>query len=402
MRPFASASVRTRSRKSGAGSFVERSRTNSVATMRPRPRTSPISSWCAWSSRSRASRCVPCVRAFSSKRSFSITSIVASAAATAATFPPKVFECEPWVVKSSSDGNVTAPSGNPPPSAFADVPEPVPGSGEITVRLAACGICGTDLEKLRGNYRTAGILGHEPVGRVARVGAGVAGFAEGDRVFVHHHVPCYACPVCSRGDLTFCPEYSRSNLDPGGFAEVFRVPAANVARGAVLPLDPTVEWGSGALLEPAGCALTALRRVAPPDGASYVILGLGPIGLLYARVARALGASWIGGTDLSPKRRDAARQGGVDEALDPREDGGLRGAVDRATHGVGVDVAVVATGDPTCVPHRLQNRAPPESGLPQTVQYAEVPLTAGLSGRAASPGQEAFAEGHRRSCRRAS
>ncbi len=237
-----------------------------------------------------------------------------------------------------------APSGA---VVLADVPEPVPGTGEITVRLAACGVCGTDLEKLRGNYRTAGILGHEPVGRVARVGAGVVGLAEGDRVFVHHHVPCYACPVCARGDLTFCPEYSRSNLDPGGFAEVFRVPAANVARGAVLPLDPAVEWGSGALLEPAGCALTALRRVAPPDGASYVILGLGPIGLLYARVARALGASWIGGTDLSSRRRDAARGGGVDETLDPREDGGLRRAVDRATQGVGVDVAVVATGDPT-------------------------------------------------------
>jgi L-iditol 2-dehydrogenase len=229
---------------------------------------------------------------------------------------------------------------------LADVPEPVPGTGEITVRLAACGVCGTDLEKLRGNYQTAGILGHEPVGRVARVGAGVGGLSEGDRVFVHHHVPCYACPVCARGDLTFCPEYSRSNLDPGGFAEVFRVPAANVGRGAVLPLDPAVDWGTGALLEPAGCALTALRRIAPPAGASYVLLGLGPIGLLYARVARALGASWIGGADPSPRRREAARQGGVDEAVDPREDGALRRAVDRATNSTGVDIAVVATGDP--------------------------------------------------------
>jgi L-iditol 2-dehydrogenase len=227
--------------------------------------------------------------------------------------------------------------------------EPAPGEGEVTVRLAACGVCGTDLEKLRGNYRTAGILGHEPVGRIARVGRGVAGLSEGDRVFAHHHVPCLACPVCARGDLTFCPEYSRTNLDPGGFAEVFRVPAANVARGAVLPLDRSIDWSTGALLEPAGCVLTALHRLRPPPGASYAVLGLGPIGLLYARIARALGASWIGGTDLSELRRTVARRGGVDVALDPRGAGGLREAIDRATEGRGVDVAVVATGDPAAV-----------------------------------------------------
>ncbi len=229
-----------------------------------------------------------------------------------------------------------------------DTRTPTPGDGEVTVRLAACGICGTDLEKLRGNYRTAGILGHEPVGRVEEVGPGVAGLARGDRVFAHHHVPCLACPVCARGDLTFCPEYSRSNLAPGGFAEVFRVPALNVSRGAILPLDLAVDWSTGALLEPAGCALTALRRVRPPPQASYAVLGLGPIGLLYARVARALGASWIGGADLSAHRRAIATPTSVDVACDVR-DGGLPKEVDRATQGRGVDVAVVATGDPAAI-----------------------------------------------------
>jgi len=68
-------------------------------------------------------------------------------------------------------------------------PVPVAGPGEVTVSLAACGVCGTDLEKVRGNYRTAGVIGHEPVGRIATLGAGVSGLAPGDRVFVHHHVP---------------------------------------------------------------------------------------------------------------------------------------------------------------------------------------------------------------------
>jgi len=226
-------------------------------------------------------------------------------------------------------------------------PEPSPGDGEVTVHLAACGVCGTDLEKLRGNYRTAGVIGHEPVGRLARLGAGVEGLAVGDRVFVHHHVPCYACEVCARGDYTFCPTYSKTNIDPGGFAETFRVPRENVERRAVLKLDPKVDWDSGALLEPAGCALTALRRVGLPERASVLILGLGPVGLLYARLVRALGASWVGGTEIAPLRRTAAERGGIDVTLDPREPEAVRRAVERATGGRGVDLAVVATGHPS-------------------------------------------------------
>ena len=230
--------------------------------------------------------------------------------------------------------------------ALADRPEPDAGPGEVVVALGACGVCGTDLEKLRGNYRSAGILGHEPVGRISHLGAGVEDLSVGDRVFVHHHVPCYACEVCARGDYTFCPTYSRTNIDPGGFAEAFRVPEENVRRRAVLRLDPKVSWHVGTLLEPAGCALTAIRRVGLPAGASVWVLGLGPVGLLYSRLARAFGASWVGGSEVAPLRRTAAERGGVDVTVDPREEGAVKSAVDCATGGRGVDLAVVATGQP--------------------------------------------------------
>ncbi|HTP54685.1 MAG TPA: alcohol dehydrogenase catalytic domain-containing protein [Thermoplasmata archaeon] len=228
-------------------------------------------------------------------------------------------------------------------------PDPVPGPGEITVTLAACGVCGTDLEKLRGNYRTAGVLGHEPVGRIARLGPDVSGLSEGQRVFVHHHVACGRCAVCARGDPTFCPTYSKTNLDPGGFAETFRVPAENVSRGAVLPLDPRIDWESGALLEPAGCAITAIRRVALAPQATVAVLGLGPVGILYARLAKALGARWVVGTEIAARRREVALEGGIDAALDPRRPEEIRTAVDRATDGDGVDLAVAATGHPSVV-----------------------------------------------------
>jgi L-iditol 2-dehydrogenase len=232
---------------------------------------------------------------------------------------------------------------------LVDRPEPSAGPGEIVVELAACGVCGTDLEKLRGNYRTAGILGHEPAGRVAQVGAGVERFRPGDRVFVHHHVPCYACEVCRRGAWTFCPEYGKSNLDPGGFAERFRVSADHLRKGAALPLAPSVSWEEGALLEPGACALTALRAVSFPPGGSVVVLGLGPVGLLFARIARALGAGWVGGTELSPLRRAAAERGGVDAVVDPRDALEVARVVHAGAGAAGADLVVVATGAPAAL-----------------------------------------------------
>lgn len=232
---------------------------------------------------------------------------------------------------------------------LGDRPAPEPGAGELVVGLAACGVCGTDLEKVRGHYATAGILGHEAVGSVAAVGPGVTAFARGDRVFVHHHVPCYRCAVCRRGDLTFCPEYARSNLDPGGFAERFRVSAEHVQKGAVLPLAPSVTWEEGALLEPAACALTALRAIGLPPGGTVFVVGLGPVGLLYARLARTLGAGWVGGAELSPLRRAAAERGGIDAVVDPRGPTEAERAVHAGTGGTGADLVVVATGAPAAV-----------------------------------------------------
>jgi L-iditol 2-dehydrogenase len=229
-------------------------------------------------------------------------------------------------------------------------PDPTPGPGEVLVSLAACGICGSDLEKVKGNYRATQVIGHEPVGTIAAVGPGVTGLAVGARVFAHHHVPCYACPACYSGAYTYCPSYTKTNLDPGGFAEIFRVPVVNVSRGALLPLAPAVSWEEGTLLEPSACALTALRTVGLPPATTVMILGLGPVGILYARLARALGAGWIGGADPSAPRRTAASRRGTDATVDPRNAEKVRQLVQLATGGRGVDLAVVATSAASAIP----------------------------------------------------
>jgi len=262
--------------------------------------------------------------------------------------------------------------------ALADRPAPRAGAGEVVVELAACGVCGTDLEKVRGNYQTAGRLGHEPVGRVVELGDSVTGLALGDRVFVHHHVPCLECAVCARGEYTFCPSYARTNIDPGGFSERFRVPRENVERHAVLPLDDSVDWATGTLLEPAACALTALHRVGFARGDTVFVTGLGPVGLLYVAIAKALGARWVGGAELSARRRDAARAHGADAVVDPRTSGFAEAAVREATAGVGVDLSVAATGVPAAV--RLSAELPRRGGtlnlfgLPESGSRLDVDL----------------------------
>ncbi|HXQ94453.1 MAG TPA: alcohol dehydrogenase catalytic domain-containing protein [Thermoplasmata archaeon] len=260
----------------------------------------------------------------------------------------------------------------------ADEPDPFAGPGEVVVRLAACGVCGTDLEKLRGNYKTAGKIGHEPAGVVDAVGAGVTGLWAGQRVFVHHHVPCYNCDVCRRGDFTFCPTYSQTNIDPGGFADRFRVPAENVARGAVLPLDPSVGWEAATLIEPAACALTALRRVDFRSGDSVFVVGLGPVGILYGLVARAIGASWVGGAEISAFRRAAALRAGFSAVVDPRDAPAVDKVVHAATRDRGVDLAVAATGAPPAVAlaARLARRAGTMNvfGLPEAGRTLDADL----------------------------
>src|SRR5438445_11176095 len=139
-------------------------------------------------------------------------------------------------------------------------------------------MCGPDVEKLDGGLGLGGILGHEVSGTVERLGESVEEFSKGDRVVAHHHVPCYNCHYCSRGDYTMCDFFKKTNFDPCGLAEFFRVPEEDVESGAIIRILDEVDFEEAALAEPTGCCLRAIKRAGADDGDSAVVVGRGPTG----------------------------------------------------------------------------------------------------------------------------
>ncbi len=158
------------------------------------------------------------------------------------------------------------------------------------------------------------VFGHEPAGEVAAVGAEVEGLRPGDRVFVHHHAPCFTCDLCARGEFVQCPAWRAGRLEPGGMAEYFVVPAGNV-RGDTLRLPDAVSFVDGTLVEPLACTVKSLRRAALVGGERLVIIGLGIMGQLHVLLARHLGVRQIIGLDRVPFRLEHARALGADAVV---------------------------------------------------------------------------------------
>lgn len=222
------------------------------------------------------------------------------------------------------------------------IPTPVPGPGEVLVRIASCGVCGSDVPRVfsKGTYRFPTVCGHEFAGTVAGVGAG-ATLVPGTPVTVFPLLWCGRCPECERGEYARCLDYgylgSRSD---GGFAEYVVAPQRNC-----LPLPAGVSLEEGALTEPAAVALHAVKRAALKAGERVAVFGAGPIGLLVAQWARALGASRVMLFDIAPRNLDLARSLGFTEVVDSRAcDPAQR--VEELTGGRGADVAIEAAGVP--------------------------------------------------------
>jgi len=229
------------------------------------------------------------------------------------------------------------------------VPVPQIGPGELLIKIATCGICGTDLKKIHmGSHSAPRIFGHEMAGVVAAVGAGVTQFAVGDRVMSFHHVPCGQCYYCRKNTPAQCPLYKKTGatagFEPsgGGFAEYIRVMDFVVANGGVVHIPDGVPFEQAAFVEPLMTVLkgTKLLNLAADD--TVLVIGQGPIGLMHAALAARTGARVLT-SDLFSERHAIAARFGLTNPIHA----GIENVAERVfaeTEGRGADAVILAVG----------------------------------------------------------
>lgn len=236
-----------------------------------------------------------------------------------------------------------------------DYPTPQAGAGEMVVKVKASGICATDIKTLLGQglpKELPTILGHEVVGEVHQLGAGVSGFTLGERVAVYPIAVCGECYYCKRGRHNLCEkEFGLGHGIEGGFAEYVRLPKQIVNIGGVVKIPAALAYDKAVLAEPLSCGLAALRANRVQKGDTVLIIGAGPMGLIHLKVSKWAGARVII-TDLLDGRLDVAKRMGADVCINSgRSD--LKAEVAKLTDNAGAEVVITSLGIPAVIEQSL-------------------------------------------------
>jgi L-iditol 2-dehydrogenase len=230
---------------------------------------------------------------------------------------------------------------------FGDAPEPPMAEDEVLIKVAACGICGSDVHGMDGSTGRRippVIMGHEAAGVVVRAGAKAGAWQAGERVTFDSTLYCGACEYCADGQVNLCRNRRILGVScadyrqHGAFAEYVSVPGRVVCR-----LPEKVSFEQAVFVEPAAVALHAVRRAQAGPGQSGLVVGAGIIGLLTIQALKAAGCARVYASDLSEQRLAVARELGADEVF-PAKAGGLREAMLERTGGEGVDVVMECVG----------------------------------------------------------
>lgn len=196
-----------------------------------------------------------------------------------------------------------------------DIPVPIVGKKDALLKTKASGICSGDVMKWYIEGKAPLILGHEPCGEIVEVGEEVTSFKQGNRVFVHHHAPCFTCRFCRRGDYVHCDTWRNSGIIPGGISEYILIPHINLENDT-LSLPDELSYEDGTLIEPLACAIKGLKRARLRHGDTVLVIGLGFMGILNGITAKKYGAGKVIGADMVPYRLKRAKEFGFDDVID--------------------------------------------------------------------------------------
>ena len=198
------------------------------------------------------------------------------------------------------------------------VPVPRIGANELLVKVAVCGVCPTDIKKIQhGTVPPPRIFGHETAGTIVKIGnrqSAIGNFKVGDRVALHHHVPCLKCHYCRHRAFAQCATYKRTGITAGfepaggGYAEYVRV--MNFVLPGVVKIPAKNSFEEGAMLEPVNTVLKAVKRLELLRGDSVLVAGQGPIGLMFTKILQLQGVKVLA-TDLIPSRLKLAKKYGA-------------------------------------------------------------------------------------------
>jgi L-iditol 2-dehydrogenase len=242
------------------------------------------------------------------------------------------------------------------------IPTPAIGPGELLVRVESCGICHTDLKKIKHNLLAPPrVFGHETAGVVAAAGDGVRNYKVGDRVIVFHHIPCLECFYCRHKLYAQCPVYKKvgvtAGYEPagGGFSQYVRIMDWIVRRG-VEKIPDGVSFDRATFVEPLNTCLKGMVQLDPKPEDVVVVLGQGPIGLLFTMLAKRYGSTLLA-TDTMPFRRELSLRLGAAAAFDPRETVVLERIMEM-TGGRGADSVIIAASAPGIVEQAVRYSRP--------------------------------------------
>src|SRR5277367_4886488 len=243
-----------------------------------------------------------------------------------------------------------------------EVPVPEVGEGEVLIKVAAYGVCGTDIKKIFYGYvEPPQILGHEVAGTVVAVGRGVTKWKLGDRVMSFHHIPCGTCFFCEKRSFSQCKQYKTTGLtggftpNGGGFAQYVKAMPWVVERG-IVALPNNVSFEEATFIEPINTIVKAVQKARIRPGETVLIAGCGPIGLQLLMVTQTTGASIYTSDPMATRRGKSLRLGAL-ESFNPVS-GKLVAEIKARTEGRGADAVLVAVAHPAVVVEALAAARP--------------------------------------------